>query len=93
MKDLREYILETYDDSYIIGGYPIAKIQKCIEKEYTCKLNVDVEEDCVLFSSQDDNVPIFFSIEIPQRIIVCPEGIKDCLMQCLEFDEDCFEVH
>jgi hypothetical protein len=93
MKDLKEYILETYDDNHIVGGYPIGKIQKCIEKEYKCKCNVDIEEDCVIFSSQDDDAPIFFTIERIPKTIVCPQGIKDCLMQCLGFDEDCFEVH
>lgn len=90
MKDIKKYLTEgrEIDPNYVVSTFPIGKMKAEIDKSYGCNLEIDVQEDVVLF--QDEDASIFFVIERVPKKILCPEGMKDFLKEKLGFSDDDF---
>jgi len=90
MKTIKEYLYEgrETDPNYVVSSFPVGKMKTEIDKAYGCNIEIDVQEDVVLF--QDENASIFFVIERVPKKILCPEGMKDFLKEKFGFNDDDF---
>lgn len=90
MKDIKTYLLENResDPNWVVSTFPIGRMKAEIDAAYGSNVQIDVEEDVIIFNDEDNQ--IFFSIERVPKKIVCPEGMEEFLKDKFNFNDDDF---